>query len=206
MNPRLEASLRVQLDRLRPFVDAARARRFWIKCGLVCLLAMGATGTLGRSALARTAALRGEAARLDEVRAGLERWRREGVIASDAEIVHWRASAVSLASMDSAAAEPLLVARRVAGRAERVRVADLSIRMASGDTLGAGPPLQMGSWTVSAGETGLLVEFTSGVAEIVSFLGALPPQVEVAGIDVSAAGDALRTRLALRLLHAEGPS
>jgi hypothetical protein len=106
--------------------------------------------------------------------------------------------------MDSAAAEPLLLARRVAGRAERVRVADLSIRMASGDSLAAGPPLQAGGWTVTEGETGLLVEFTSGIGEIVSFLGALPPQVEVAGIDVSAAGDALRTRMALRLLRAEG--
>lgn len=203
MNPRLEASLRPHLDRLRPLVDAARARRFWIKCGLVCILAVGATGTLGRSALARTDALRAEAAQLDEVRAGLERWRREGVSATDAEVELWRASVVSLAAMDSAAAEPLLVARRVAGRAERVRVADLSIRMTSGDSLAAGAPLQAGGWTVTAGETGLLVEFTSGIGEIVSFLGALPPQVEVAGIDVSVAGDALRTRMALRLLRAE---
>ena len=206
MNARLETSLRPQLDRLRPWVDAARARRFWIKCGLVCLLAVGATGTLGRSALARTDALRAEAAQLEEVRAGLERWRLEGVIATGAEVELWRSSAVSLASMDSAAAEPLLNARRVAGRAERVRVTDLSIRMASGDTLASGPPIQVGRWTVTAGETALLVEFTSGVGEIVSFLGALPPQVEVAGVDVSAAGDALRTRMALRLLRAEGGS
>ena len=48
------------------------------------------------------------------------------------------------------------------------------------------------------------VSFQVGANEVVSLLGALPPQVEVAGLQISGVGDALRTTVALRLLRAEG--
>ena len=204
MNPRLEASLRPHLDRLKPLVAVARARRFWIKCGVVGIVTVGATATLGRAAIARTTAMREVAASLELVRGGLERWRLDGVLPDTSEHAIWETSARSLAALDSTAADPLLVARRVADRADRVGVEELSIRMAATDTLAAGPPLQVGRWTVAPVEAGLVVEFTSGIGEVVSLLGALPPQVEVAGLQISGVGDALRTTVALRLLRAEG--
>lgn len=202
MKPELETSLRAHLDRLRPLVAAARARRFWIKCAVVAGLALTATGTLGHSALARSAAVQDEAARLEEVRAGLERWRLDGVLPTAAEVALWRSSESSLAGLSPAASEPLLVARRVADRADRVSVSNLSIRMTPSDSLAAGPPLQLGGWVVESGETGLLVEFESSIGAVVSFLGALPPQVEVAGLQVTGQGERLRSQVVLRLLRA----
>jgi hypothetical protein len=206
MNPHLTASLRPHLDRLRPLLAAARARGFWIRCAVVGAVAVGALGALGRSALARTYTARGEAGRLEQVRSGLERWRREGVLPSPVEVEIWRGSEAALAALDTAAVEPLLVARRVADRAERVGVHGLSIRLAATDSLGSAPPTQVGRWTVDAIDTGLLVEFSSDPSGIIAFLGALPPQVEVGGMEVTGDGEMLRTRLALRLLRAEGAS
>jgi hypothetical protein len=202
MKPALEASMRAQLDRLKPLVAAARARRFWIKCAVVSVIALAATGTIGRSALARSAVVRDEADRLEQVRAGLEQWRLEGILPSPAEVDLWHSSEASLAALSPAAAEPLLVARRVADRADRAGVSDLAIRMSTSDSLAAGPPLQVGSWTIETADTGLIVEFESSIGQIVSFLGALPPQVEVAGLQVSGRGERLRSRVDLRLLRA----
>lgn len=201
MNPQLKASFLAQLDRLRPLVAAARVRRFWIKLVVVTGLAILAAGTLGRSALARSATVRAEAAELAKARAGLERWRRDGILPTAAEVELWRTSEASLAGLSPEASEPLLVARRVAGRAERVGVSGLSIRMAEIDTLAEGPPLQIGRWAVEAGAVGLIVEFDSSVGKVVSFLGALPPQVEVAGVQITGSDDHLHTRVVLRLIR-----
>lgn len=197
MNFDVRPALTAALSRLRPLLQSARERRFWLECAALTLLALLAAGAIGRSALARAEALETEASRGERIHQGLQRWTREIQWPTPAESLEWRASQDALAFFEGRAAEPLAVAHLVAQRAEEVGVGAVRIRLVPTDSITPPPAAPTGGWTIQPAQSAIVVEFSGEWSSVVSLLGALPPQVELMELRSTDDGDDVRTSVLL---------
>jgi hypothetical protein len=192
---------RVQLERLRarldPLLAAARTHRFWIECSTLTLLGLVAALSSGLAALERAEALRERTAETGRVRRAMVRWTTELHPPTPRESLAWRESERMLLALGVEAEEPLSLARLISQRAEEVGVADVRIRLASGDSLVTPPPLEAGSVVVESGPHGLVVDFSGSMSEVIGFLGSLPPQVRVGSMRVTAEDPGVRASVVL---------
>lgn len=193
MSFRLPPALVAGIARLRPVLLRLREQRFWLELGALSLLALLAAVAIGRSALARADALEAEAARGARIHAGVRRWTSEIQWPTPAESLAWRASEEALEPFRGGAAEPLAVAHLLAGRAEEVGVTNLRVRLVPTDSIALSPAAHAAGWAVEPAGAGIVVEFSGDWSAIVSFLGALPPQVEVIELRSTEEGDGMRT-------------
>lgn len=192
---------RVQLERLRsrldPLLASARAHRFWLECSTLTLLGMVAALSWGLAAMERAETLRERTAEMERVRRAMARWTTELHPPTPHESLAWKQSERMLLSLGAEAEEPLSLARLVSQRAEEVGVADVRIRLASGDSVAAPPPLDAGSVVVEFGPQGLVVDFSGSMSEVIGFLGSLPPQVGVASMRLTAQDPGVRASVVL---------
>lgn len=193
---------------LQPGIDAAAGaarrvmaylgeQRFWVQLGGMTLLALSTLGIVGRSAYARAAAFDGESARLAAIENGLDRWTGNVVWPAPEETATWRESETFFRVLGNSSVAPLTLANQIARRGEEISRAEVRIRLTSPDTAYIPPPERIGEWMLTSGRAALVVEISGTWSAIISFLGALPPQVEVAGLQLSAPDERASMRLLL---------
>lgn len=193
----------------RPAWDAARGRaaeisgafrrwRFWVELGSLTVLALVTAGLVARSATRRETALRAQFASLRETRAGVNRWIRDYRAPTPDESLVWRQSQHALAELDGRDSNALSVARLVAQRAEKMGITDIHLRFTGVDDAATRTARLVGPWSIAFSDRAILVEFAGDLSSILSFVGVLPPQVEVGSLDVGRdASGGLRARVHL---------
>jgi hypothetical protein len=204
---KLRAALDAALARLRPALSFVGAHRFWFECATVTLLGILAAFSFGYAALRRTSTLQARIADLERVESSFGRWRAELQPPTSQESLSWRESDRALRGLGGDAARPLSVARVVAQRAAEVGIAGLRIHLVDPDTVPGLAPVALGGWTVEGSGEALVVEFDGDVADVIGFLGALPPQAALASLDIAPKGPRLHTRAVLltrRIAEAAG--
>lgn len=184
-------------EKLRPLLERVRENRFWIELAGLTLLAVAAAFALGSRALERTRALEARAVELEDVRAAVHRWSEQLHPPTPRESADWAESERALRSLGVESTQPLTLARVVSERAEEVGISNLRIRLASADSVSPPPPLEVGTWAIETGVAGLMVEFSGDIGDVISFLGALPPQVGVGGMTVRGEDGSLEVSAAL---------
>jgi hypothetical protein len=194
--------------KLRPYAAALRAKvglilmtvrahRFWFELGGVTLLVLITAAAVGRTALGRAAALREEAARLEQTLASVDVWLREFQPATPPESRVWRESEQALQLLGTELADPLSVAHLVARRAQELGLDDIRIRLEGTDTVPLPPPRVVGPWSVEASGSAIALEFEGDQSTILSLVGMLPPRVEVGELQISRSGGDFHARLFL---------
>ena len=182
------ASLRRDLAlRAGPALRSLAAHRFWLECGAVTFFALVAAFAVGTTALRRAETLRGERARLEETRSGVDRWMAEARPAVAAESLLWRESEQAIQRATGGSAGGLAAAHLVATRAEEVGIPDVRVRLLPPDSL---PPAA----AATPGASAVAVEFEGDWSTVLNFLGVLPPPMNVVEIGVTRSGGLLTAR------------
>jgi hypothetical protein len=174
------------------------AHRPWVEWGVLSVVGLIAAYTVGTSAQSAAARYDQQAQRLVAIGAGLDRWASQLQPAEPAESLTWIESEQAVRTIDAEGADPTTIARIVAARAEEAGITDLAMRLLRPDELAPPPPLEVGSWSIETGSSGVAVEFVGDWAAVIGFLGSLPAQVEVGRVSVTPGPDLLlRARVTL---------
>jgi hypothetical protein len=184
----LLSSASTRLQRLRPWIAA---NRFWLQIGSLAVLALIASYIIGSSALERAGRYQLDSDRLTATHNGIGRWIDQVQPVFPAESLAWRESDAMLGALAAERMDPASIAQIVAVRAEQIGITDLGIQLLNPDDIPARAPVPAGGWTMSLGGSAVAVQFVGGWPAIISFLGSLPPQVEVGRVEVSATGGIL---------------
>lgn len=185
MKERLDDLRAASLAYLRSSGAWIAAHRPWVEWGVLSVMGLIAAYAVGTSAQSAAATYDLEADRLLAVRVGLDRWTSQLQPAAPAESVAWIESERAVRTIDAEGADPTTIARIVAARAEEAGITDLAMRLLRPDELAPPPPLEVGTWSISTGGSGIGVEFIGDWAAVIGFLGSLPPQVEVGRVSVT---------------------
>lgn len=191
MNVELGPTLTALRDRAAALARRVRFPAFWLRLVGITLVAMGTLGIVGRSAHARAEALQQEAIRLERIQTAMDRWAGTVVWPTEEEMAAWRSSETLFARLGGSQAQPLALIDLLSRRGDEIGVADVQIRMASADSVYVPPPSSLADWTVTSGRTALAVDLAGDMGSMISFLGALPPQLELGQLTLSTTeGDA----------------
>lgn len=194
----LRPALAAVRSKISPALASLRAHRFWVECAFVTFLVLLAGTLVGGRAQARAEGVEREVVRLEQVRAGVDRWLREITPPAAPESLAWRESEQMLEILGGDGVSALSVSHLLAQRAEEIGIRSVRIRLANADSFSIPPATQVGRWELRAGEAAMVAEFVGDWSSVISFLGVLPPQVEVGDVQITARGGLLHTRL---LLH-----
>lgn len=197
MTIELGPSLKAAREKLNTLLARLREQRFWVRLAAVTALALATLGIVGRSAYARAEAIEQEAARLQQIQTDLDRWAGTITWPTTEETESWRESESFFQQINRAQVQPLSLANQLTVRGEEIGPADIQIRLASPDTAYFPPPQAVGDWVVTSGQTALAVEMTGDFRSMISFLGALPPQLELAELALSTTEGAATMKLLL---------
>lgn len=201
MNVELGPTLTAALERARAAAKRIRWSGFWLQLAGLTILTLFTMVTVGRSAYARAAAFDAESARMHEVETGIDRWAGMIEWPTAEETESWRESGQLFERLASTSVEPLALANVLARRGEEISGADVRIRLTRPDSAYIPPQARVGSWVLDSGRAALVVDLEGSVASMIGFLGTLPPQVEVAGLEISETGP--RRHMSLLLLSRE---
>lgn len=192
---------------VRPLVALAGKQLFWLTTGLAALIVILAALSTGRSALARAHRLEARADTLARVLRQADHWLLDYQAPAAAESAAWRRSERDVRDLGVRASDRIAVAHVVTQRAEELGIAQVRVRLEPPDTLTPPAPRVVDEWSFEMGSV-LAVEMGADFPAVVSFIGALPPQVEVRQVRLARTGEAVRTRFILitRALSHEGAS
>lgn len=198
MNERLDDLRAASLEHIRPVGAWLAAHRPWVEWGVLSAMALIAAYALGSSGLSAAVRYDQEAQRLRAVAAGIDRWTSQIHPAAPAESAAWLESEQAIRTIDAEGADPTTIARIVAARAEEAGISDLAMRLLRPEELTPPPALEVGSWSIETGSSGVSVDFIGDWSSVIGFLGSLPPQVEVGRVEVTPGPDLLlRARVTL---------
>lgn len=198
MKERLEHLRAASLKNLRSAGAWLAAHRSWMLWGAPTILALLAAYAVGSSSLQTAARYNEEARRLSAVGAQVDTWAAQLEPAAPAESVLWAESEQAIRSIGAEGSDPTTIARIVAARAEEAGISDLGLRLLSPDALAPPPAIQVGSWSIQSGSSGVSAEFLGDWPTVIGFLGSLPPQVEVGRVEIEPGPEfLLRARVVL---------
>jgi hypothetical protein len=171
--------------RFGPALEAAGRRSFWIVLPLAAMGLIVVAGVLGSTAMLRAEAWR---IRANEIRATGETvaaWREDLVPASPAESAAWERSARAVRGYGIDAADRIALMQLVAQRAEDLGIGPVAVAFVAADTLAIDVFREVDGRFFDPAPYALRVGFTAPYAGIASFIGALPPQVDVHRLTVA---------------------
>jgi hypothetical protein len=193
----MTARLRELAARLRPHAPAVGA-------GAAALALAVAGFWLGSTGLARARALQAEAARLEATLAGANAWLRSYRPPVAAESTAWALSERRVRELPLAPGARVALAQAVAQRADELGIAEVRVRFEPTDTIAPLAARVVGARSFGQGATALSVELLADYADIVRFVGSLPPQVEVRRLALGGTPGGVRARLLLTTYGVEG--
>ncbi len=191
-------------DRLEAVWEAARARSFWIILPLATLAVIGVAGVVGSTAVLRADAWR---IRANEVRATeqtVEAWRQDLVTPPPAESAAWESSRRAIRGMGIEGGDRIALMQLVAQRAEDLGLATVSVAFAASDTLGIDAYREVEGAVFEPAPYAVHVRLRADYAGIGSFIGSLPPQVDVQRLLVTRDTAGILTDLILVVFLEEG--
>jgi hypothetical protein len=197
MKERLRAGANAAQGRLRAAITSAREHRFWVEVGAITIFGVFAAFSYGYAALSRASVLQAQAANLGRVDEAFSRWQTQLERPSSAETRLWRESDESVRNLRSGAVRPLQIAQVIARRADQVGIDDVRIQLLSSDSIPDVESIERGTLSVEPLEEGLHVQFEGSMADVVSFLGVLPPHATVASIQSSGSDGRLNVDMVL---------
>ena len=174
--------------RLELVWDAARRRSFWIVLPLVTVGIIGVAAVVGSTALLRADAWR---IRANEVRATgetVEAWRTELVPPTPAESAAWERSQRLVRGRGIEGGDRIALMQLVAQRAEDLGIGAVSVAFAATDTLDINVFREVDGQVFDPAPYALQVRLRSGYGDLASFIGSLPPQVDVHRVTVTREG------------------
>lgn len=170
------AAVRARLEAVR---DAAGRRSFWIVVPLAALGVVGVAAVVGSTALLRADAWRIRANEIRATSATVEAWRQDLVTPPPAESAAWERSRRAVRELGIDGGDRIALLQLVAQRAEDLGLETVSIGFLAADTLGIDVFREVDGQIFDPAPYALHVRLRAGYEGIGSFIGALPPQVDV---------------------------
>lgn len=183
---------------------AVRRHAFWITLPAVALGVAAVAGAVGASAVTRADEWRVRSQELHGTLEAAARWRRELVPPTSAEEAAWRESEAAVRERGIEPADRLALLQEVAQRAEELGIGDIDLSFASSDELETTALREVGEAVYEVAPWALAVRFTADYPTIASFIGSLPPQVDVHRLAMTAVESGVATELVLIVFAAEG--
>lgn len=165
--------------RLERVWNAARQRSFWMVLPLVTVGIIGVAGVVGSTALLRADAWR---IRTNEIRATgetVEAWRHDLVRPAAAESAAWERSRRMVRGRGIEGGDRIALMQLVAQRADDLGIGSVSVAFAATDTLDVEVFREVDGQVFEPAPYALNVRLRAGYGGVASFIGALPPQVDV---------------------------
>lgn len=184
MKERLEDLRAASLTHLRSAGSWLAAHRSSVELAVLTVLAVVAAYAVGSSSLEAAARYQQETRELTAVGAGAHRWATRLQPVAPAETAAWLESEQAVRTVGAEGTDPTTIARIVAARAEEAGISNLGMRLARPGELATPPRVEVGSWAISTGGSGVSVEFLGDWPSIMGFLASLPPQVGVGSVQV----------------------
>jgi hypothetical protein len=178
--------------RLRTAVSRAARHRFGLQLAGVTLLLGSSLVAVGDAGRERAALHQAESARIEAVATALDLWEASFQPPVPGEAAAWRESEAILRGFAPPRVHPLALANLLAGRGEEVVRGEVRIRLARADTVYVPPAVALGPAVLATGGSAFSLEVEGGWSSIVGLLGSLPPQVEVAGVQLSSSDRRVR--------------
>ncbi len=174
-----------------------RRRRFWVEIVAATLVVVVPALLVAGLAARRTAELRQRERQLARTVDLAERWVRGFQSATPAESAAWHRSERQVAQRGIRSVDRVGLAQLVTQRAEQLGIPDVGVAFVPADTLEPAPSRSVGDWTFQMAPFALLVEFTAGYRDVLSYVGSLPPQVEVRRLGLIRAPGGVHARFLL---------
>jgi hypothetical protein len=156
---------------------------------------MAAGFTFGYASLQRTRALEAQEERIQGVLARVDDWDARFRPATPAESLTWKNSERVMEELQEGAAEPVSIAAAITQRAQRLGIDAVDVRYDMADSVAPPPARTVGEWTLEPQMPTLQVEFDATFPEVIEFIDALPPQVEVRNLSISRRPGGVRAAL-----------
>lgn len=180
---------------LRRLPAAARAHRFRVLTSATTLLLMAAGFTFGYASLRRARQLEEQETRVRGVLARVDDWVARYRPPTPAESLAWKNSQRVMEELQEGAAEPVSVAAEITQRAQRLGIDAVDVRYDVADSIAPPPARTLGEWTLEPQMPTLQVEFDATFPEVIEFIDALPPQVEVRNLSITRRPGGVRVAL-----------
>lgn len=182
---------------------AVRRHVFWIALIAAVAAVVAVAGVVGSGALLRADEWRVRSGELLATRAAAAMWREELVPATAEERARWQESEAAVRERGIDPADRLALLQEVAQRAENLGIPDVAVSFEGSDTLGTTAIREVGEAVFEVAPWAMAVRFVADYRTVASFIGALPPQVDVHRLRMSAAEAGVETELLL-ILFARG--
>jgi hypothetical protein len=183
------------LARLRRLSAEVRAHRFWVFTGATTLLLMAASFTFGYASLRRARQLEEQEKRVQSVLSRVDDWVAGFRPPTPAESLAWKNSERVMEELQEGAAEPVSVAAAITQRAQRLGIDAVDVRYNPTDSVAPPPARTVGGWTLEPQMPTLQVEFDATFPEVIEFIDALPPHVEVRNLSIARRPGGVRAAL-----------
>lgn len=185
---------------------AAGARRhaFWIALPAATLGVVLVAAVVGSSALLRADEWQVRARELDATREVASTWREELVPPTTEEEVEWRSSEAAVRELGIDREDRLALLQTVAQRAEDLGISDVGVSFESAGALEATALREVGEAVFEVAPWAVGVRFLSDYRTVASFIGSLPPQVDVHRLRMGAIEGGVETELMLLVFAREG--
>lgn len=183
-----------------------RRRRFWVEIVAATLVVVVSALWVAGAAARRTEELRQRERQLARTLDLADRWVREFRPVTPAESAAWHRSQRQVAQRGIRSVDRVGLAQLVTQRAEELGIPDVGVAFVSADSLEAAPSRSVGDWTFQMAPYALAVEFTTGYDGVLSYVGSLPPQVEVRQLRLTRAPEGTHARFLLIVYQGENGS
>ncbi len=188
------------------WLAGARARRFWFEVAAAVLLIVVAAWAVKVFASRRIDARSQREAALTELTEVTERWRAGYVPPTPAESAAWRLSERRVRERGVQSTDRVALAQLVAQRAEELGIPDVTVGFTDTEDLTPPPERVVDVWSFGMAPYAVTVEFTADYAAAVSFVGSLPPQVQVRRLVLESVPEGVRASTLLIVTRASGGS
>lgn len=181
-----------------------RRHAFWIALVAVVLGVVAAAAVVGSAASLRADEWRVRSGELLATREAAAMWREEFAPATSEERSDWQASEARVREHGIDPADRLALLQEVAQRAEDLGIADVAVWFASTDTLGATTIREVGEAVFEVAPWAVGVRIVTDYRAVASYIGSLPPQVDVHRLMLETTSAGVEAELLLIMFASDG--
>ena len=185
-------------------VGSVRRHAFWIALPVAVLGVVLVAWLVGAGAQLRADEWRVRSGELLATREAAAMWREELIPPTDRERARWQESEAAVQERAIDPADRLALLQEVAQRAEDLGIAGVSVFFESADTLETSAIREVGEAVFEVAPWAMGVRFVAGYEAVSSFIGSLPPQVDVHRMRLSATEAGVETELLLIMFANDG--
>lgn len=198
------SSLKIRLaTAVRATKAAIRRHAFWFAVPAATLGVVAVAGVVGSSALLRADEWQTRSGELRATREAARVWRQELIASSPEEEEAWRASAAAVRERGIDPGDRLALLQQVAQRAEDLGIGDVEVSFERSSALETSAIREVGEAVFEVAPWALSARFTADYRTVGSFIGSLPPQVDVHRLRMAALETAVETELVLIVFAGE---